>query len=110
MKLSRSLLGKIVRITWKDPRSARVKSHYPNTHQDIVRGRASLATWSEYGVVEDVTEGVLHLQQSLAIDPPLETDQQHEVILSIVPEELIEAIVVLTELGNPTIEGGRGDG
>ena len=110
MKLSRSLLGKVVRITWKDPREARVKSRYPGTHQDIVRGRASLATWTEYGIVEDITEGVLHLQQGLAVDPPLETDQAHEITLSVVPEELIESVVVLSEISSPTIEGGRGDG
>ena len=97
MKVPKSLLGKAVRVQWKDPRSARVKSNFPGTHQDIVRGRASLATWTEHGIVEDITEGVLHLRQGLAVDPPLETDQSHEVTLSIVPEELIELIVPLID-------------
>ena len=97
MKLSKSLLGKVVRITWKDPREARIKSRYPGTHQDIVRGRASLATWTEYGIVEDMTEGVLHLQQGVATDPPGESDQEHEIVYSVVPEELIELVVVLIE-------------
>lgn len=97
MKIPKSLLGKAVRIQWKDPRSARVKSNFPDSHQDIVRGRASLATWTEYGLIEDVTEDVLHLRQGLAVDPPLETDQSHEVTLSIIPAELIELIVPLVE-------------
>ena len=97
MKLSKALLGKEVRVTWKDPRSARVKSVYPDTHRDILRGRQTLATWTERGMVEDITEGVLHLQQGIAIDPPLETDQSHEIVYSIIPEELIESVVVLIE-------------
>ena len=97
MKLSRALVGKQVRIVWKDPRTARLVSKFPDTHRDIVRGRQTLATWTEWGLVEDITEGVLHLRQGCAVDPPLETDQQHEVQLSIVPEELIEAVAILVD-------------
>ena len=97
MKLNKSLIGKEVRITWKDPRSVRLRSRFPDTHRDILRGRQSLATWVERGLVEDITDGVLHLQQGMAIDPPGESDQEHEIVYSVVPEELIELIVVLTE-------------
>lgn len=98
MKLSRSLIGQQVRIVWKDPRTARLSSRFPDTHSDLPRGRATLATWTEWGYVEDITEGVLHLRQGIAVDPPLESNQQHEVILSIVPEELIEEIYILGEI------------
>ena len=97
MKLNKSLIGKEVRIIWRDPRSAKLKSMFPETHRDIPRGRQTLATWTERGLVEDITEGVLHLQQGIAVDPAFETDQTHEIIYSIVPEELIESITVLTE-------------
>ena len=70
---------------------------FPESHKDIPRGRQTLATWVERGLVEDITEGVLHLQQGVAVDPPFETDQAHEIVYSIVPEELIEHIVVLAE-------------
>ena len=97
MKISKALVGKQVRLTWKDPRNVHLVSKFPQTHQDIQRGRQTLATWTEWGRVEDITEGVVHLCQGLAVDPPLETDQQHELTLSIIPEELIEVVVVLLD-------------
>ena len=96
MRLTRQLLNKQVRVTWKDPKEARVGSRYED-HHDIPRGRASLATWVEWGLVEDITDGVLHLRQGRAIDPPLDQDRTYTVVLSVIPEELIEKVVMLVD-------------
>ena len=85
MKLARTLIGKQVRVVWKDPRSCRLVSKFPQTHQDLLRGRQTLATWTEWGRIEDITEGVVHLCQGFAADPPLESDQQHEIALDHLP-------------------------
>ena len=103
MKLSRSLVGKQVRISWRDPRTLRVTSHDTDGHRDVIKGRAALAEWNEWGLVECIDEGVLFLQQSIGIDPPKESDQQHELQYSVVPEELIERVVILVD--QPEQEG-----
>ena len=96
MKLTKALVGKQVRVRWRDQRSMKVVSGHPDRH-DIARGRKTLATWEEWGVVDSVEEGVLHLLQGVASDPPHETDRQDELTYSVIPEESIESLPVLED-------------
>jgi hypothetical protein len=112
MKLTKSVVGKVVRITWHDPRTMRLTSHFPDDHRDVPKGRRALAEWVEYGLVEAIDEGVLLLRQSMAHDPPGETNPTHELQYSVVPEDLIDVIAILNEdprgdVG-PEPEGRRG--
>lgn len=86
MKIARSLVGKTVEITWKDPNS------WKGPLALLVRGRGALATWKEYGVLYDVTDGVVLIAHSLAQSPG-ETEAD-EIVRTAVDEALIESLVV----------------
>ena len=92
MNVPRRLLGKLVEIQWCDPNFKREELI------EIKRGRAALVTWKEYGIVYDVTDGVVLIAHSMAGDTPEETN---EIARTAVPEVLIEKIVVF----EPTREG-----
>ena len=77
MKLTKALMGKQARVRWRDQRSMSVSSGHSDRH-DIARGRKTLATWEEWGVVDSIEEGVLHLLQGIASDPPHETNRKDE--------------------------------
>lgn len=91
MKVSKNVIGKVVEVTWMDPNWDRVV-----TLAEMKKGREALATWKEYGVAYDLTDGVLLIAHSLASQagkphPPGHTD---EVCRSAIPEVLIESLVV----------------
>jgi len=85
MRLSRSLLGKYIEITWSDPGDAR------NTLSDPTfkpRGRGCLATWKERGVLVDITDGVVTIEHSHATGAPLLKQPDEECVVYVV-EDLI---------------------
>lgn len=96
MKLTKALLGKQARVRWRDQRSMKVVSGYADRH-DIARGRKTLAVWEEWGVVDSIEEGVLHLLQGIASDPPHETNREDQLTYSVVPEESIESLTILED-------------
>ena len=97
MRVTKALVGKQVRIRWMDPRGFDTISHFPTDHRDIPKGRALLARWEEWGTIDDITDGVVRLIQSVANDPPDEALQNQAVTYSAIPEVLIEHIVILED-------------
>ena len=88
MKISRQYVGKLVEIVWMDPTFTRIE------FRDMRKGRAALSTWREYGVILDVTDGVVlvgHSAASMAGSNPEDTD---EIAYTPVPEAIIEKITV----------------
>lgn len=96
MRLSKNLIGKQVRVRWIDPRSLHYTSLFAD-HHDAPKGRDLLATWDEWGFCDDITDGVIRLIQGVAVDPPSESRQQHELTYSAIPEVLIESVTILED-------------
>ena len=94
MRIPRNLLGRLVELTWRDPvGGVRHECHLPD-RADLPRGRAALATWTERGVIDDITEGVIRLIQSEAVGPgKLAPD---EFGCQWIPEDLVESIRAAT--------------
>lgn len=87
-------LGKLVSMTWRDPGYAR------QSIQNALKGRAALASWTEYGIIDDITEGVVRLVHSAGKDPySQETD---EICFTVVDEALVESITVFEPVKEPT--------
>jgi hypothetical protein len=86
MRIGQKYIGKVAEVTWRDPYSAHIT-------KDAPRGRATLATWTEYGVIDDVTEGVVRIVHSIGQDSSLIRDKP-ELHVSGIPEVLIERIRV----------------
>jgi hypothetical protein len=89
MKIGRHYLGKIVEVRWLDP------NYGKGDLATLKKGRAALAVWREFGAVHDITDGVVilvHSYGTLNENP----DKDDEVCSTALPEELIEAIRVLT--------------
>lgn len=86
MRVSRQYVGKFCEITWKDPSATRILL------RDAPKGRAALATWREYGVVDDVTDGVIRIVHSAGCEPGTQTTD--EIQYTAVDESLIELIRV----------------
>jgi len=94
VNISKRLIGKEVRIYWRDPAGRKMTSRKED-HSDVVKGRAALALWVERGMVEFIDEGVLHLRQSRGEDVFADDDgKEWTLIYSVVPEVLIEKIEV----------------
>jgi hypothetical protein len=96
MKVGRQYIGKLVEIVWADPNSHRVPIVGAET------GRRALATWKEYGVVHDVTDGVVLIAHSYSADSGEEKPNEME--RSAVHEALIEKITIATLDAAPSQE------
>mgnify|MGYP001576008261 FL=1 len=89
MKIGRQLIGKTVAVTYVDPNYGKIEL------AKLKRGRAALATWTEYGVVHDVSEGVLILIHSIGKLCPDDATAD-EVCCTAIPEDIVETMVVLS--------------
>lgn len=96
MRIPRSLIGKEVKFLWMDPTGMKVKSHVPGDRSSLPRGRGALATWTEYGLLDDVTDGVVRLLQSVGVDGVLDPEKTDDYTIVYVPEVLIEHIYLGT--------------
>ena len=95
MKLTKSLIGKEIRVTWHDHAGKHGDWH------EVRIGKAALAKWIERGKVHDVSEGVLTIVQSEAWSAgELEPD---EGMFGWIPEELIDQIEIMEPV--PSKEG-----
>lgn len=92
MKVGKHLIGKVVEIQWCDPNSDRVPM------DGLLKGRAALATWKEYGVVHDVTDNVVLLIHSAASNAGSRPDDTDEVLRTALHEALIERIRVFESM------------
>ena len=88
MNIPRRLVGRTVEVTWRDPNSWR------GPIELLIKGRPALATWKEYGVLYDVTDGVVLIAHSLARSSGILEDD--EIVRTALDESLIESIVVFT--------------
>lgn len=88
MKISKSLIGHEVKLTWKDPAGGRIDM------DKAQKGREALATWVEYGMIDDVTDGVVRFIQSKGYSSG--RPDPDEGMFGWVPEELIEKCELLT--------------
>ena len=89
MKVLKTYLGKTCQITWRDPISENDRMEIDKAP----KGNVALAMWVEYGVIDDLTDGVVRFQHSVAHDPG--EAKPHEALFGWIPEDLIENIVVL---------------
>ena len=89
MNVPKRLIGRYVEIIWADPNTAR------GPIETLKKGRIALATWKEYGVVHDITDGVVLIAHSYAMSPG--DTEPDEVSRTAVPESLIETVRVFTE-------------
>lgn len=90
MRVGKQYLGKFVAVRWMDPNYDRVDS------DKLKKGREALATWVEYGVIHDITDGVVliaHSMSSAAGEPP-PPENTDEIARTAVHESLIEKITV----------------
>ena len=110
MKVSKSYLGKVVAVQWMDPRWDRVAST-DKDRSDVPRGRAALATWREYGVVDDITDGVVRIVHSAGEEGSrnMKDIGGDDFVCSWVPEELIESVTVYEPMrAEPTTPDAKG--
>jgi hypothetical protein len=59
MKVPKAYVGSAVKVTWRDPISMARKELW-----EVPTGMDALATWVEYGVLDDLTDGVLRIVHS----------------------------------------------
>jgi len=89
------MLGRVVEIKWTDPNTDR------SAITSLKKGRVALATWTEYGIVYDITDGIVLIVHSMAASPGVE--ETDEVVRTAVPESLIESLVVFSPEGGPAV-------
>lgn len=88
MKVPKSYMGKYVEIIWRDPNVRRAEMH------EVLKGMDALATWSEYGVIQDITDGVILIVHSSARNVGTDPKVTDEISYTAVHEALVEKIVV----------------
>lgn len=88
MRVDRSYIGKAVRISWKDP-CGPVRIELSKAR----KGADGLARWVEYGVIDDITDGVVRFWSGTASSPGEE--RPDEALLGWIPEVLIDSVEVL---------------
>jgi hypothetical protein len=96
VKITRALVGKVVEISWEDPVADTARVDLDR----VVKGRAGLARWREFGTIYDVTDGVVILMHSLGYSPG-----------SVVPDEGFHTKIVddlITEVKVLEPQGGAG--
>lgn len=86
MKISKAYINKVVKLAWEDPRGGGERC----TIKDAPRGKAALAKWTEYGLIDDITDGVLRIRHSEAYSP--EEVDPDEAMFTWVVEDLITDI------------------
>ena len=97
MKVGQKCIGKVVKLVWVDPAGPERMSL-----AKAPKGRSALARWTEYGVIDDITDGVIRLRQSEARDGEGQPDKDDEGSFTWTLEELVESI----EIMEPVKEAG----
>lgn len=93
MKIAKHLIGKVVCIVWEDPTGGGERLHIEKAR----KGRAALARWREYGVIDDITDGVVRFRQSEATTAG--DTEPDEAIFGWVPEDLIQECIPMVPEG-----------
>lgn len=98
MRLTKALVGKEIRVTWRDPCSFDVEGADMDFLLSKLRGgREILPTWTERGEVLGVDDNVLVLDHASSRSSPLKdaASNQARVQGSLIPGDLIEHITIL---------------
>jgi hypothetical protein len=81
----RPFIGKIVAVRWRDPSEDR------QLIKLAPKGREGLATWVEWGLVDDVTDEVMRFRHGEALSP--EDEHPDEASFGYIHIALIDSIV-----------------
>lgn len=98
MKVPRAYLGKLVEVQWMDPQFTRITLSQADRTR---KGRGALATWREYGVIGDMSDGIIRIVHSAARSAGSPEDRTDEIAYTPVPEALIESIRVFEPVEPP---------
>ena len=98
VKIGKQYLGKMVELTWRDPRFDRVELHA------VRHGRDALAVWQEFGRIDEIVDGVVRIIHSAGKEtagaPAID-----EICATWVAEDLVDSIVVYEPV--KVTEGGE---
>lgn len=94
MKIAKSLIGKRVSLSWRDPCTFRNKGKHA---VDVLPTRNALPLWEECGWIQSVNEGIVKLQHARCIRPDEDNweDEGSEMF-----EDLIETLEVWPEVSD----------
>lgn len=94
MKIPRSLIGRDVKVRWRDPGGAKLRSRTKDG-SDLPGGWGALGVWTMQGFILTIKDGVVTLVNSMGDDPPHEiVDWVRDYEVEFIPEALVESIVV----------------
>lgn len=89
MNVPRRLLGKVVEVQWMDPAFTRTEI------DSLKLGRGALATWREFGLLYDVTDGIVVVAHSISRKAGTpDSAAPDELAFTPIPEGLIEKLTV----------------
>lgn len=89
LRPTKALLGNYIEVTWRDPIGVQ---RQPLEVANAMKGLSGLATWSERGIVDDMTDGVLRIVHSEGREPG--SGKVDEISYTLVPEDLIISISI----------------
>jgi len=101
VKVSKSYIGKEVRLTWVDPTHFRFRApEFPPV------GKAALAQQVEYGVIDDITDSVIRISHTMTTYPGETVTAGTNYTYTL--EDLVTALVVLEPVKTPEPPEGCG--
>ena len=94
MKVTKNYLNQVVALKWVDPCTAGERLDLDKAP----KGREALAKWEEFGLIDDITDGVVRLRYAHAWED-VNADTPNEAVFTWLPEELITEIEILKPEG-----------
>lgn len=83
MHIPKRFLNRMVEITWRDP----ITRNHDNGEK---KGLDALAQWREWGVIDDLTDGVIRVIHSAGRNSPEEAD--NDFFITWIPQALVTKI------------------
>jgi len=94
VRIPKSYIGQRVELVWRDPCHNRVDT--PAGDRSLIpRGYAALATWTEYGILEDITDGVVVICHSIGEDPSHSSERRDALFYTWTHEMLVTKVTIL---------------
>ncbi len=96
MRVSKKYIGKVVEVRWRDPVEIDSSATGETPSIDVLpKGKSGLARWVEWGVIDDIREGVVRMKYSQAWHWQAERPDKYKHTL--IPASLIEEIRIVGE-------------